>query len=222
MVKKILFVFVSLTILFFYFRIADSAFAKPPPDPCAGYKLETQPCGDSDNGSICCPDDQLICNHESPRPDLASVCRACQAQIDQKCQLYSSDDTLCCANNAPCVQQSSGNYKCQESGPQPSITISNPCPNGYCQTAIGQIPLDITAFIKKLFQVILSLSGGVALILIIYGGYRLSLSQGNPEKVQQAKEIITSAIVGLLFIILSVTILQVIGVNVLGLTNIFQ
>jgi hypothetical protein len=40
-------------------------------------------------------------------------------------------------------------------------------------------------------------------------------STGNPEAIQEAKERITSAIVGLLFIIFSLVILQVIGVDIL-------
>lgn len=82
-------------------------------------------------------------------------------------------------------------------------------------TAFGDIATDQGGLIKTIFTVILSLSGGIALLLIIYSGYQLVLSRGNPEKVQGAKETITSAIVGLLFIIFSVAILQAIGVEIL-------
>lgn len=83
-------------------------------------------------------------------------------------------------------------------------------------TGLG-IPLatDPVNFVKSIFGIILSLSGGVALLLIILSGYKLMLSQGNPEKAQEAKETLTAAIVGLLFIIFSLVILQVIGVDIL-------
>ncbi len=84
-----------------------------------------------------------------------------------------------------------------------------------CQTAIGPIKVSPAEFVKSIFGILLSLAGGVALVLIIISGYRLMTSQGNPEKIQQAREQLTSAIVGLLFIIFSVTILQVIGVDIL-------
>jgi hypothetical protein len=84
-----------------------------------------------------------------------------------------------------------------------------------CPTAFGDISTDPTGFIKSLFGIILSLAGGIAIILIMISGYRLMASQGNPEKVQAAREQLTSAIVGLLFIIFSVTILQIIGVDIL-------
>ena len=40
-------------------------------------------------------------------------------------------------------------------------------------------------------------------------------SQGNPEAVKAATEQLTSAIIGLLFIILSFVILEIIGVDIL-------
>lgn len=90
-----------------------------------------------------------------------------------------------------------------------------PCKNNVCITAIGEISTDPAGFVKSIFGIILSLSGGVALLLIIFSGYKLMLSQGNPEKAQEAKETLTAAIVGLLFIIFSLVILQVIGVDIL-------
>jgi len=62
---------------------------------------------------------------------------------------------------------------------------------------------------------VLAISGVVALIFIIVSGYRFMLSQGNPEAVQEARESLTSAIVGLLFIIFALVILQLITVNIL-------
>lgn len=79
------------------------------------------------------------------------------------------------------------------------------------------IPLLTTSvgFVGNLLGILLSISGGVALFLIIQSGYTIMMSQGNPEKVQGAKETITSAIIGLLFIIFSLVILQIIGVDIL-------
>lgn len=82
-------------------------------------------------------------------------------------------------------------------------------------TAIGNINTDPASFVKSIFSLVLGISGGVALILIIISGYRLMASQGNPEQVQGAREMLTSAIVGLLFIIFAFVILQIIGVNIL-------
>jgi hypothetical protein len=59
------------------------------------------------------------------------------------------------------------------------------------------------------------MSGAIVLIMILAGAFMLSTSQGDPKKTQDAKELITSAIIGLLFIIFSITILQFVGVSIL-------
>ena len=112
-------------------------------------------------------------------------------------------------------------------GPLGSGTINSqppgtPClvpgPNGTCATiatAIGKIGTDPLSLVTFLFGFILALSGGIALLLIIISGYRILVSQGNPEALKGAREQLTAAIVGLLFIILSVAVLQIIGISVL-------
>jgi hypothetical protein len=82
-------------------------------------------------------------------------------------------------------------------------------------TAVGCIPQDPASAIESLVKIGLGIAGGVVLIMIIVGAFMLSASQGDPNKVGEAKEIITSAIIGLIFIIFSVTLLQFIGVEIL-------
>jgi hypothetical protein len=92
--------------------------------------------------------------------------------------------------------------------------------DGNCETvltAIGDIKINPIEFVQNLFGIILSLAGGIALILIIRAGYGMMTSQGNAEAVQNARDTITSAIVGLLFIIFSLVVLEVIGVDILRL-----
>jgi len=114
--------------------------------------------------------------------------------------------------------------------PQPEVTqepvdvpaFTNSClrkdSNNHCiavDTAIGEVDTDPAGFVTKMFSVVLGLGGGIALILIILSGYRYMSSQGNPEGVKAATEQLTSAVVGLLFIIFAFVILQVIGVDIL-------
>lgn len=82
-------------------------------------------------------------------------------------------------------------------------------------TAIGRISTEPQAFVQFIFSFVLGLAGGIALILIIISGYKFMVSRGNPEAVKAATERLTSAVIGLLFIILSFVILQVIGVDIL-------
>lgn len=55
-----------------------------------------------------------------------------------------------------------------------------------------------------------------AFILLSYGGYLMVSSQGNPEKLQEAKSLITNAIIGLVVILASVGILVLLS-DTLGL-----
>lgn len=82
-------------------------------------------------------------------------------------------------------------------------------------TAVGCIPSNPESVIKTVITIGLTAGGGIVLIMILVGSFMLSVSQGDPNKAKEAKEIITSAIIGLLFVIFSVTILQFIGVSIL-------
>lgn len=102
----------------------------------------------------------------------------------------------------------------------PCSSQPNAFVNGRCakfDTAIGTIDTTPMGFIQKLFGLLLSIAGTIALIIIIYSGYQLMTSEGNPEKVQGAKDSITSAIIGLTFMIFSIVIMQFVGVNILQL-----
>lgn len=84
-------------------------------------------------------------------------------------------------------------------------------------TAFGPIQTDAAGLVQGIFTILLGLSGGVAILLVIAAGYQLMTSQGNPEKVKEGRERLIAAIVGLLFIIFSAAILQIIGVDLLHL-----
>lgn len=112
---------------------------------------------------------------------------------------------------------------CRPEPVAPTIPPFNPdyCikddPTSGIQTGIGCIKTSVSDFVKSIFGIVLSLAGGVALLLIIYSGYRMVVSAGNPEALQGARETITAAIIGLLFIIFAFVILQIIGVDILNI-----
>lgn len=84
-------------------------------------------------------------------------------------------------------------------------------------TELGEIPTDPLFLSIKILNILLSLSGGIFLLLIIRAGYRMIASQGNPEAIKDARESLISAIVGFLFLIFSFVILELIGVHILQL-----
>ncbi|PIZ48042.1 hypothetical protein COY29_04345, partial [Candidatus Woesebacteria bacterium CG_4_10_14_0_2_um_filter_39_14] len=61
------------------------------------------------------------------------------------------------------------------------------------------------------------IGGGIAFLLIIYAGFMIMTSAGNPERLKAGQELLTSAISGLILLIFSVVILKIIGVDILGL-----
>ena len=89
--------------------------------------------------------------------------------------------------------------------------------NGGAWTTLGCIPTEPMDLVKWLFPYLLGFGGLAAFGLIVYSGFRLMTSSGDPQKIQGAKETITAAVTGLIFIILSLFLLRLIGVDILGL-----
>jgi len=108
---------------------------------------------------------------------------------------------------------------CEQAGPQESQCLSCREKAGLW-TAVGCVPIDATEMVLSLIRFLISIAGGIALLLILYGSFSISTSAGNPQKVDEGKQIITAAISGLLFIILSVLILHTIGVEIFRLPSI--
>jgi hypothetical protein len=101
------------------------------------------------------------------------------------------------------------------SGGSSDSQVLSRCPKGVCDTALGPLQTDLSKLLTQIFSIVLAIAGVAALGLIIASGYRLMVSQGNPEQVKGAREQLTAAIIGLLFIVFSLVILQVIGANIL-------
>lgn len=85
-------------------------------------------------------------------------------------------------------------------------------------TAIGCIPFenpnDIAAFFLRWG---LGIAGGIAMILIIIASFMITTSSGDPKRVQAGKELLMAAIGGVVLIIFSTFILQLIGVKILNI-----
>jgi len=70
---------------------------------------------------------------------------------------------------------------------------------------------DVESLVEKIVRISVPVAITAAFLLLSYGGYLLISSQGNPEKLEEARSLITNAIVGLLVVVLSVVILLVIS-----------
>ncbi|MBI5619562.1 hypothetical protein HY950_01250 [Candidatus Gottesmanbacteria bacterium] len=91
------------------------------------------------------------------------------------------------------------------------------CSGGAINTAIGCIPTEPGALFGKFFSFGIGIAGGIAFLLILFGGFQILVSAGNPEQLAAGKELVSSAIAGLLLVIFSVFLLRVIGVDILGI-----
>lgn len=103
-------------------------------------------------------------------------------------------------------------------GPSPNPTINPTCGgnNSAVDTALGCIQIDsMDNFLKNILGKVIFVASGIAFLLMAFGAFQVLTSAGSPEKVKAGSELITSALSGLLFIIFSVFLLKLIGVDIL-------
>lgn len=91
--------------------------------------------------------------------------------------------------------------------------------SGECiNTAIGCFSISSkNAFTSDILTYALGIAGGIAFLLIAVSGFQIMASSGNPDTIKAAKQLLTSAIMGLILLVFSVFILRVIGVDILNI-----
>ena len=77
---------------------------------------------------------------------------------------------------------------------------------------------DVSVLLTILRNLLIPTGIIIGIVLIVTCGYSIMTSQGDPMKLKEAKECITSAIMGLIFIVLSVSILNLIIDSIIGRT----
>lgn len=70
----------------------------------------------------------------------------------------------------------------------------------------------LQTFVSSFFPWAVEISGGLAIIVIIYAGYLYVTSAGNVEQTNKAKEYIVGALSGLVFLVLAGLIYQTISI----------
>jgi hypothetical protein len=99
--------------------------------------------------------------------------------------------------------------------PAPPCAVTDGAKCREFDTALGNWMTDPAGFVRSVFGILLAASGSIALLLIIRAGYQIMTSKGNPEAIQEGREKLIAAIVGLIFLIFSFVFLQLIGVDLL-------
>lgn len=86
-------------------------------------------------------------------------------------------------------------------------------------TAIGCIPIgDRAALVGFLLKWGIGIAGGIAFLLMLVAGFQILSSRGDPNKLKAGQELLSSAIAGLLLLILSLVVLRIIGFNILNIS----
>lgn len=83
------------------------------------------------------------------------------------------------------------------------------------QTDLGCIPSDPLGFVAKFYAMGLGLVGGIAVLFIMYGGYLIISSKGDPEVLRNGKSYIFYALAGLILAIFGYVFVQVVAVDIL-------
>jgi hypothetical protein len=64
--------------------------------------------------------------------------------------------------------------------------------------------------VNEILTIVIPVGVIAAMILLGVAGYTMITSQGNPDKINEAREIVTNAIIGLVIILMAVSILWLI------------
>jgi len=86
---------------------------------------------------------------------------------------------------------------------------------------------DFLTFASTVSKLILSVVGGLALLMFIWGGFSFIISAGNPEKIESAKKVFLNAIIGLFIVLAAWEIVHLVigilaGADLGGAVNIFN
>lgn len=169
------------------------------------------------------------CICSTPTPALPTEYQDCQDQCVNP--TYPVGNCLDTQGNDPpgCVNPpGSNNYDCTANGldclcctellegvtPREELNVF--CGANSINTAIGCLPVgDKNTFLVFLLRWAIGISGGVSFILIIYSGFMIMTSGGDKRRLQSGKELLTAALSGLILIVFSVFILDLIGIRIL-------
>lgn len=108
------------------------------------------------------------------------------------------------------------------STPAPSgagIPIFRPttCGEGSLATALGCLPYSYQPFVTTILRFLIGISGGISLVVMLTGVFRLITSGGDSKQVQSGRELFSSGVTGLLVVIFAVTLLRLIAADILKL-----
>lgn len=95
------------------------------------------------------------------------------------------------------------------------VAPSKNCKLNEIQTDFGCFPNDPIGFMQKFYGYGVGFAGGLSLLVLIWGGYTILASRGEPRQLNVGKSYILYAIVGLLLAIFGYVFFELIAVDIL-------
>lgn len=74
---------------------------------------------------------------------------------------------------------------------------------------------NLSEYVKDFYIFAIWLITGISIIMIVYGGYTMIVSSGNPEMINKGKSTIISALVSLALLVLAYTVLKIISPQII-------
>lgn len=78
------------------------------------------------------------------------------------------------------------------------------------ETDLGQVN-NVTDYVNVILHWVIPVVGALAVLMIVYAGYIYMTSQGNPERLNVAKDILIGVITGIALLFLIGIILRTVG-----------
>lgn len=127
-------------------------------------------------------------------------------------------NSKCCTSSNECTQKQNTQPVQQSTNSAATSPTCEVDGKKGISTALGCLPFEDPDKLAVLFlRIGLGIGGGIAFLMIIFAGFIISTSSGDPKRLNSGKELLGAAIGGLILLIFSVFILRLLGVNILGI-----
>lgn len=149
---------------------------------------------------------------------LGQACDSSQGKLCPSGEICSFSEKVCIENPTGTGVNNAPRGKLELEGLKTSETFPIKCSGNGIETALGCISTESpTSLVVFLLRLALGIGGGIAFLLMLFGVFQIITSAGSPDRLKAGQELITSALIGLMMIIFSIFLLQLIGVQILGL-----
>lgn len=157
-------------------------------------------------GSTCYKDIRIDNSASPPRPPTVDTVepRAVTEAVKQCPKKGEAFDPARHLEKGQCTR--AGGEECDSNPHNPGIL-----------TAIGCIHTSPAEFAKDFLKFAIGIGGGLAFLMMLVGAFQMLTSAGNPDSLKAGQDRLTSAVIGLLFVIFATLFLQIIGFDILKL-----